>query len=283
MTRAADASQVASCTTYSGSIAIPTDLSDSVNDNGHNSLSVDKVQKIVGNVTINDAVSLESLSFGSLTSLSGLQLGNLTVLSSLSMPQIQSIGQINLTGIPALQQFSFGNDGVSQTSSILITNTGLTSLQGLDQLETVDSFNVNNNPGLQNITLGVTSIKNAINIAANDGFQSGLTTAFPQLQTAMNMTFRNCSSVSLPQLANVTQYLGFYGNTMESFAAPNLTTTGGLVFIDNTALTNISIPLLTSVNASVQIANNTMLKKIDGIQKLSTVTASLDLNGNFTE
>ena len=283
MTRAADASQVASCTTYSGSIAIPTDLSDSVNDNGHNSLSVDNVQKIVGNVTINDAVSLESLSFGALRSLSGLQLGNLTVLSSLSMPDIQSIGQINLTGIPALQQFSFGNDGVSQTSSILITNTGLTSLEGLDQLETVDSFNVNNNPGLQNITLGVTSIKNAINIAANDGFQSGLTTAFPQLQTAMNMTFRNCSSVSLPQLANVTQYLGFYGNTMESFAAPNLTTTGGLVFIDNTALTNISIPLLTSVNASVQIANNTMLKKIDGIQKLSTVTASLDLNGNFTE
>lgn len=283
MTRAADASQVASCTTYSGSIAIPTDLSDSTNDNGHNSLSVDGVQKIVGNVTINDAVSLESLSFGSLRSLSGLQLGNLTVLSSLSMPQIQSISQINLTGIPALQQFSFGDDGVSQTSSILITNTGLTSLQGLDRLETVDSFNVNNNPGLQNITLGVTSIKNAINIAANDGFQSGLTTAFPQLQTAMNMTFRNCSSVSLPQLANVTQYLGFYGNTMESFAAPNLTTTGGLVFIDNTALTNISIPLLTSVNASVQIANNTMLKKIDGIQKLSVVTASLDLNGNFTE
>ena len=283
MTRAADASQVASCTTYSGSIAIPTDLSDSVDDNGHNMLSVDNVQKIVGNVTINDAVSLESLSFGALRSLSGLQLGNLTVLSSLSMPDIQTIGQINLTGIPALQQFSFGNDGVSQTSSILITNTGLTSLEGLDQLETVDSFNVNNNPGLQNITLGVTSIKNAINIAANDGFQSGLTTAFPQLQTAMNMTFRNCSSVSLPQLANVTQYLGFYGNTMESFAAPNLTTTGGLVFIDNTALTNISIPLLTSVNASVQIANNTMLKKIDGIQKLSTVTASLDLNGNFTE
>ena len=190
MTRAADASQVASCTTYSGSIAVPTDLSDTTNDNGHNSLSIDGVQKIVGNVTINDAVSLESLSFGSLRSLSGLQLGNLTVLSQLSMPQIQSISQMNLTGIPALQTFSFGNDGITQTSSILITNTGLTSLQGLDQLDTVDSFNVNNNQGLQNITLGVTSIKNAINIAANDGFQSGLVTAFPQLQTAMNMTFR---------------------------------------------------------------------------------------------
>lgn len=82
---------------------------------------------------------------------------------------------------------------------------------------------------------------------------------------------------------NVTQYLGFYGNTMETQSLPNLTTTGGLVFVDNTQLSNISIPNLTSVNASLQIANNTMLKKIDGIQKLMTVTASLDFNGNFSE
>lgn len=283
ITKTADASQIASCTTYSGSIAIPTDLTDATDSNGHNSLSVSGVQKIVGNVTINNAVNLASLSFSSLRSLTGLQLGSLTVLSELSMPQIQTISQMNLTALPALQQFSFGNEGVTQSQSILITNTGLSSLQGLDQLETVDSFNVNNNAALQNISLQVSSIKNAINIAANDGYQSGLTTSFPLLQTAMNMTFRNCSSVSLPSLANVSQYLGFYGNTMENFAAPNLTTTGGLVFVDNTELTNISVPALTSVNGSFLIANNTLLKKIDGVQKLSVVTASIDLNGNFSE
>ena len=283
ITKTADASQIASCTTYSGSIALPTDLTDATDSNGHNSLSVSGVEKIVGNITIANAVNLASVSFGSLRSLTGLQLGGLTVLSELSMPQIQTISQINLTALPALQQFSFGNDGVTQSQSILITNTGLSSLQGLDQLETVDSFNVNNNDALQNITLQVSSIKNAINIAANDGFQSGLTTSFPMLEMAMNMTFRNCSSVSLPSLANVTEYLGFYGNTMESFAAPNLTTTGGLVFVDNTELTNISVPGLTSINGSFQIANNTMLKKIDGVQKLSVVTASVDLNGNFSE
>jgi len=103
------------------------------------------------------------------------------------------------------------------------------------------------------------------------------------LETAMNMTFRNCSSVSLPSLANVSQYLGFYGNTMQSFIAPNLTTTGGLVFVDNTQLTNISIPQLVSVNGSYQIANNTMLKQINGFEKLSTIKSSLDFNGNFTD
>lgn len=283
LTASADAAAVASCTTYSGSIAVPTDISDLADSDGLKSLSIDTVQKIVGNVTINNAISMASLRFPALRSLTGLQLGGLTVLSELSMPQIQEIRQMNLTALPALQDLSFGGDGVTQSQSVLITNTGLSSMKGLDQLETVDSFNVNNNGALQNISLSVSSIKNAINIAANDGFQAGVMASFPLLQTARNMTFRNCSSVSLPSLANVTEYLGFYGNTIESFSAPNLTTTGGLVFVDNTELTNISIPNLTSVNASFQIANNTQLEKIDGIKKLSLVVASIDMNGNFTE
>lgn len=283
VTAAADLAQVTGCSTYSGSISIPTDVSDAGNGNGQNQLSVDGVEKITGNFTINHAIQLSGISFGSLKSIGGIQFGDLTVFSSFSMPKIETINQLNLTALPALQQFSFGSDGITQASSILITNTGLSSLQGIDNLEAVDSFNVNNNPALQNITLNVRSIKNALRIEANDGFQSGLTTSFPSLMSAMNMTFRNCSAVSLPSLMNVSQYLGFYGNTMETQSLPNLTSTGGLVFVDNIKLSNISIPNLTSVNASLQIANNTMLKKIDGIQKLSIVTASLDFNGNFTE
>ena len=70
---------------------------------------------------------------------------------------------------------------------------------------------------------------------------------------------------------------------MQSFAAPNLTTCGGLIFVDNTELTNISLPMLTSINASYQIANNTQLKIINGFQKLSIIGGALDFNGNFTE
>lgn len=283
VTKTADVSQIASCTTYSGSVAIPTDIEDAADSNGHNSLSIEGVQKIVGNLTINDAVNLASVTLKDLKSITGLQLGGLTVLSELSMPQVQTVSRLNLTALPALQQFSFGNSGVSEAQSILITNTGLTSLKGLDKLDQVDNFNVNNNNALQNVSLAVSTIKNAIRIEANNGDQSGTAVSFPMLESAMNMTFRNCSSVELPSLANVSQYLGFYGNTFESFAAPNLTTTGGLVFVDNTALSNISIPDITSVNNSFQIANNTMLKKIDGIQKVSVVTGSIDFNGNFSE
>ena len=264
-------------------MAIPTGLSVNPDGNGHQSLSVDGVQKITGNLTVTNAEQLSSLSFSNLKSIGGFELGQLTLLSELSFPQLTSVGELNFTALPALQSLSFGGTGITQANSILISNTGLSSLQGINNLQSVSAFNVNNNQALQNISLQVTSIKTSLNIEANDGFVTGLVTTFPMLQTAQNMTFRNCSSVSLPSLANVTEDLGFYGNTMESFAAPNLTTVGGLIFVDNTELTNISIPQLVSVNASYQIANNTQLKKINGFTKLSVIKGALDFNGNFTE
>ena len=199
------------------------------------------------------------------------------------MPALTEVNQLNFTALPALQNLDFGGTGITRASSVLITNTGLSSLMGINNLQQVDTFNVNNNQALQNISLQVTSITNSLDIEANDGYQTGLTTSFPMLETATNMTFRNCSSISLPALANVTEDLGFYGNTFMTFNAPNLTTAGGLIFVDNEALTNISLPKLTSINATYQIANNTMLKQVNGFTKLSIVKGALDFSGNFTE
>ncbi|KAL8874357.1 MAG: hypothetical protein Q9174_000308 [Haloplaca sp. 1 TL-2023] len=279
----ADASELASCTTYSGSVAIETSLATDMDANGRQQLEITTVKVITGNLTVTSARDLSSLTFGSLESIGGFELGDLTVLSELSMPALTEVRQLNFTALPGLQTLSFGNPGLTSAESILITNTGLSSLMGINNLEEVETFNVNNNRALQNISLQVTSITNSLDIEANDGFQAGLVTSFPMLETATNMTFRNCSSISLPALANVTQDIGFYGNTLESFAAPNLTTAGGLIFVDNTQLTNLSFPQLTSVNATFQIANNTMLKTIDGFPKLSVVKGALDFSGNFTE
>lgn len=280
----ADASALASCTTYSGSVAIETGLSDIRPDqNGNQQLEVRNVERITGNLTVIGATKLSSLSFDSLESVGGFELGGLYVLAELSFPRISQVNQLNFTALPGLQNLDFGATGLTKAESILITNTGLTSLQGIDKLQSVDTFNVNNNQALQNISLQVTEIKNSLDIEANDVFASGLSTSFPLLETAKNMTFRNCSSISLPALSNVSEDLGFYGNTFTSFAAPNLTSTSGLVFVDNTELTNISLPKLTSINGTYQIANNTQLKRINGFTKLDTVTGALDFSGNFTE
>lgn len=226
---------------------------------------------------------LTELAFPALEYVDALALASLNTLATLSMPRLTTVNELNFTALASLQQLNFGQTGITKASSVLITNTGLTSLAGISNLKSVDVFNVNNNQALTDITLRVTSIKNSLDIEANDILASGLTVSFPLLETAQNMTFRNCSVILLPSLANVTEDLGFYGNDFLNFTAPNLTTAGGLVFVDNTELTNISLPALTSINGTYQIANNTKLSKIDGFQELSIVTGALDFSGNFTE
>lgn len=279
----ADASALASCSTYSGSVAIETGLSTPKDSNGHQQLQVSSVRKISGNLTVTNIPELTSLTFDSLQSVGGFELGGLNGLSVLSFPQLTTVTELNFTALASLQQLNFGSVGITKASSVVITNTGLTSLNGISNLQEVDVFNVNNNQALQNISLQVTKIKNSLDIEANDFLVSGLTTSFPLLETALNMTFRNCSVILLPALVNVTEELGFYGNDFTSFTAPNLTTAGGLIFVDNTQLTNISLPALTSINMTYQIANNTKLTKIDGFQKLSVIQGALDFSGNFTE
>ena len=251
--------------------------------NGHQTLRVDNVRKIAGNLTVTNNPDLTSLTFSALQQVTGFEIGGCNQLSQLSCPQLTTVTQFNLTALAQLQNLDFGGTGITKASSILITNTGLTSLDGISNLQSVDIFNVNNNQALQNISLEVTSITNSLDIEANDGFQTGLTTSFPLLETAQNMTFRNCSQILLPSLRNVTDDLGFYGNTFVNFTAPKLTTTGGLIFAGNTELTNISLPALTSINQTYQIANNTKLVMIDGFQKLYVIKGALDFSGNFSE
>ena len=281
ITASADVSALASCKTYSGSVVIPTGLSVPKDENGHQKLELTTVEKITGNLTVTSIEALTELHMDSIKSLAGMELASLTQLNTLSINQLQSVDQLNWSALPALQSWS--GSGLTTASSILITNTGLAALDGLANLETVDYFNINNNLALTNISLKVTEIGKSLDIEANDGFSSGLSTSFPMLETAQNMTFQNCSEVLLPALKNVTDTLGFYGNNFKSFTAPKLTTAGGVVVVNNTDLTNVSLPLITTINGTCQIASNPELKKIDGFPQLSIVTGAVDFSGNFTE
>ena len=72
-------------------------------------------------------------------------------------------------------------------------------------------------------------------------------------------------------------------NLFESFTAPNLTKSGGFVFVGNPNLKNISLPQLTQIGGGFQIANNSKLLNIDGFKNLKTVDGAIDFSGNFTK
>ena len=211
-----------------------------------------------------------------------LVLGDLPVLSTLSLTALEKVDDaLNFTGLGTIQNLNFGDPGVTSAGSVTIINTHLVNLQGLDQLTQVDNYMVNSNPLLNNIQLPVKSL-NVLDIGANDVANGGLTTNFPNLQYAANITIRNATVVSMPALINTTGALGFYGNDFKSFNATNLTSAGGLVFANNNALTNLSLPALTEITTGLlQVANNTDLKTISGFDALSEVRGNIDFVGDF--
>jgi hypothetical protein len=122
-------------------------------------------------------------------------------------------------------------------------------------------------------------VSGALSISANS---PSLTVSLPLLQTANNASFRNIGSITFPHLRNVTSNLGFFTSSMTSIAAPNITYVGSsLSFVNCSSLTNISFPLLTDVEGTFLIANNSALKDIDGFPRVETVGGSIDWTGSF--
>ena len=248
------------------------------------------IKEIVGQLSYQDDNTVTTIQAGDLQSIGNFFLGNLTLLSGLNMPALGSVADMNFTGLASMQSLGFGTPGILTAGNVLITNTILTSLKGLTGLTSVAGVAISNNQYLSSVELDVTSIgkdaTGAIDIGANDVVSGGQTINFPNLQTAGQITIRNASIIELPKLANVSQNLGFYGNLVKNITLPNLTFAGGIVIVDNTQLTNISMPMLTTINGTngtYQIANNTLLTAIDGFEDLKTVTGGLDFTGNFTE
>ncbi len=233
-----------------------------------------------GNLLVDGASNLTSLSADSLASISEqFLISRVSLLSSLNFPRLSQVGSISWTTLPALQQLSF-TTGVTKASEVLITDTYLTSLDGIS-LQAVDRFNINNNRYLRQVNVQLSNVTQSLNIEANG---QGLTAEFPNLEWAYNLTFRNCSDVMVPSLASVNGSMGFYGNYFESFGAPNLTLVGSsLSFSDNSKLNNISLPQLQTINGAFQIAKNPELSEIEGFQKVKTVGGALDFSGNFTK
>ncbi|KAL1633561.1 cell wall protein Ecm33 [Diplodia intermedia] len=264
-----EATGLSSCKTFTGSVAIATDAT---------TVSISSVQKIDGDLIATNATQLTSLSADSLTEVGTFHLDELTVLSSLSFPQLNKVESIEWSSLPALSELSFTN-GVKEADNVNIQNTFLSTLDGIN-LKEVSSFFIANNKYLKDITVQFTSIKDALTLSANS---DDLQASFPNLEWAYNMTFRNVSSISTPSLASLNGSLGFYGDSIKSYEAANLTTVGGsLSFVGNGNLANITLDALEKVSGGFQIADNPKLHNAS-FPALETVGGALDFSGNLTD
>ena len=204
---------------------------------------------------------------------------DMTILSNVAFDSLTSVDQIYWVGLPALQGLSFAQ-GIQKARNVLISNTQLYTSSGIE-LQTVGILNINNNPYLS--TVNVNNLKNVTNQLVFAANAMNLQISFPNLEGAANMTFRNVSSIDMPSLSTVAGDMGFYSDNLQSFSAPNLTSTGGtLAFADCPQLSNTSFPSLTQIGGGFQLANNTNLKAIAGFPALKVVIGAIDFAGTFS-
>jgi len=266
---AGDASALAACTTFSGSIAIATGTTDNIQLNG--------LRVIDGDLIASNVSQLTSLSADSLTRITGsFNLEQDEILSTLNFPQLSQVGEIQWEGLPGLQGLSFTNE-IKKAESVSIINTYLSSLEGIN-LETAATIDIQNNNYLDDITMQLGNVSDNFNVYANG---RNVSVVLPNLIWANRINIANASSVSIPSLASVNGSLGLYSNFFESIQAPNLTDVGGtLSIVSCEKATNISFPQLTTVTGGLSVQNNTELADVSGFPVLTTVGGAVDMYGD---
>jgi hypothetical protein len=267
-----DADALNTCTTIKGGIAIDKSASGSLTFSG--------IEQVTGDFTALSATNVTSITASNLGSVSGkLDLEGIILLTTLRMDNLTNVGSIILEALPNLQALTF-TKGVNKVGSLSVTNTGLTSLQGINVTQ-CGQFDLTANNALTQVD--VNSLTNLTGLLTLSNNSPKLNVSFPQLVGGVNMTFRNIGAVSVPSLESLSGQLALVSTSVDSFSAPNLTHAGDLSIDENNSLTKVSFPQLTSLSGGLLISNNSKLDNITGFPKLQTVTGAVDITGNFTE
>ncbi|KAF2967084.1 hypothetical protein GQX73_g6476 [Xylaria multiplex] len=271
----ADATQAANCDTITHDLVLGTQAGPDINLGGD-------LTEIKGSLIVKNNGLLQSLSSSSLQTVGGaFQLNNVTSLTSLVFPELGEVGSIDWTTLSSLQEPTFGTPGITKAESVIVADTFVSNLDGIN-VQDVTDMNINNNRRLSKFSTSIKTLSNALYVTAN---ALNMTMEMPNLEWIANMTIANVSTFSVPSLKYVNGSMRFDSNYFTEFYAANLTEIhdGDLSFVSNPQLTNISIPQLERVGGGVTIANNTELTKIDGLGSLSRVGGAIKMRGSFDE
>jgi hypothetical protein len=267
-----DATAMASCSTFSGSIAIATGTTDDISLGG--------VKFLNGNLVGAPNSAIKRISASDLEELNGeMNLDGLTRLNAVDFPKLKKVDSIKWNALPNLQNIGF-TASVEEADKIDIQNTALRSLEGIN-IEQATTLKIANNGYINEIKMQLGNVSNSLDFSDNN---KAVEIELTNLIWATNLTFRSCGSILLPSLQKLNGSLGLYQNGFESFSAPNLTEVGeALAVVGNDKLTNLSFPLLTKISDNLQIANNSGLQNATGFPELKSIGGAFDMSGNMTE
>ncbi|KAF8475004.1 hypothetical protein BDZ91DRAFT_824268 [Kalaharituber pfeilii] len=267
---AADAAKIAECTTLSGDLIIGEELA---------SLDLNNLQEIKGSLIADKAENLVTINLSGLAKIGrDFKLRALVELRNLNCQNLTTVeGIIEWITLPNLNAINFQKK-VTKASSLRISDTQLTSLDGID-LVTAQRFHIDNNKYLKSVSVGLKNVSEALSMEFNS---KSIEINFHSLVWANNITLIDVTSISLPSLVHVNGSMNFNNNSIKEISCKNLTIIEQtLGIIGNSQLTELDFPELKEIGGGFKIHNNTELSNIDGFPKLETVRGAIDFVGNF--
>jgi hypothetical protein len=141
---AGDATALASCSTFSGSIAIATGTTDDIAFSG--------VKVLNGNLVANGNANMKRISASDLEQLNGeMNLKELTRLVGVDFPKLKKIDSIKWESLPNLQTIGF-TASVEQAKKVDIQNTAVRSLSGIN-IQQAQTVKIANNQYINEISM----------------------------------------------------------------------------------------------------------------------------------
>jgi hypothetical protein len=195
----ADATAIAACSTFTGSLVIATTLptSDAV-------INFGALEEIKGSLSAQRVASLKNLNASQLLRIGGdFSMVSLPNLNALAFRQLLQTEYFALVDIPFVPRMDFSADTLSGSgltaNTVIIMDTGLTTLAPLN-LRTVEAVHIRNNSYLSSITLPLQIVRQKVNINHIGALDLRL------LRTTENMTLDGVTTFDLRSLENVTDF-----------------------------------------------------------------------------
>ncbi|OAA33370.1 ECM33-like protein [Moelleriella libera RCEF 2490] len=249
-----------------------------VDPNLGGSLSIEGPKQIKGNMIINNATKLISVSSSTINAIGGtLRLEGLQFLSNFNMQALKSVKSLEMINLSQLSGFTFGTSGVTKCSSINVQDTFISNLDGLN-VATADNITISNNRRLNSFDFSLENVTNTLSVVKN---AASMQVRMSKLRMAGELDFRSIKSFDAPVLETANRVSFQESPELLSVSANNLSMIkDSLTFDNNKALTNISFLALTKISGDMTIRNNTALLKINNFPQLMTIGSVL-LAGSF--
>lgn len=262
--------QVAACPTAVGDVSFGGSALTGVDLTG--------VRQFYGNLRLNGTTQVTDFVAPDLQLVSGeLKLSDATILDNVNLAQLTTVGTLLFNALPALEKAGL-TSGITSAEQIVIANTGLTSLEGINVF-LLKVFNVNNNNEIALIDSGLQSVTDTLSINYNS---EKVEIVLDQLASANNIDLQNIASLSFANLTMVNGSLSLESSTIESFSFDALKSVGNSLSINtNDKLTEFDFSKLTNIGGALSIQDNGDLESFSGFPALTTIGGSVNLAGDF--